>query len=50
MVRIIAGTLVQVGGGALEPEAVKTKKKDRSGKRQTYGAGTRAYDDGDRKT
>lgn len=32
MVRIIAGTLVQVGGGALEPEAVKEilAKKDRS--------------------
>ena len=32
MVRIIAGTLVQVGGGAIEPEAVKEilAKKDRS--------------------
>ena len=32
MVRIIAGTLVQVGGGAIEPEAVKgiLAKKDRS--------------------
>lgn len=38
MVRIIAGTLVQVGGGAIEPEAVKEilAKKDRSA--AGYGA------------
>ena len=32
MVRIIAGTLVQVGGGAIEPEAMEAilLKKDRS--------------------
>ena len=49
MVRIIAGTLVQVGGGALEPEAVKRNScKERPQRGRAYGAGTRAYDDGDR--
>ena len=39
MVRIIAGTLVQVGGGAIEPEAVKEilAKKDRSAAGPTIG-------------
>lgn len=40
MVRIIAGTLVQVGGGAIEPEAVKEilAKKDRSAAGPTASA------------
>ena len=40
MVRIIAGTLVQVGGGAIEPEAVKEilAKKDRSAAGPTAAA------------
>ena len=36
MVRIIAGTLVQVGGGAIEPEAVKEILAKKTAARQAY--------------